>query len=219
MGKTQEAHDMKKCSHCKHYKTKIDEFPCADCSQSNNGRMGYSANLWEPVDHEENANDTQTTIKDSGERRVFETGAVRDITENKGRCDLMPLDVMAGHMEDSILLFIYQFTTNGNPGHLYRVLDEAPGRLHLGDRHNMYLEVAKHFEEGAKKYGENNWQKGLPLNCYIDSAVRHYLKCLRGDKDEPHDRAFCWNIMCAIWTCKHKPELNDYAKKEETNAE
>jgi hypothetical protein len=179
--------------------------------------MGYSANLWEPVDREENAKDAQPTIKDSGERRVFETGAVRDITEDKGRCDLMPLDVMAEHMEDSILLFIYQFTTNGNPGHLYRVLDEAPGRLRLGDRHNMYLEVAKHFEEGAKKYGENNWKKGLPLNCYIDSAVRHYLKCLRGDKDEPHDRAFCWNIMCAIWTCKHKPELNDYAKKEETN--
>lgn len=30
-------------------------------------------------------------------------------------------------------------------------------------------------------------------------------------KDEPHDRAFCWNIMCAIWTCKHKPELNEYS--------
>ena len=149
-------------------------------------------------------------IKDSGERREFDTGAVRDIQDGKGRCDLMPLDVLAEHMEDSILLFIYQFTTNGNPGHLYRVLDEVPGRLHLGDRPNMYLETAKHFEEGAKKYGENNWQKGIPVNCYINSAVRHYLKWLRGDKDEPHDRAFCWNIMCAIWTCKHKPELNPY---------
>jgi hypothetical protein len=63
----------------------------------------------------------------------------------------------------------------------------------------MFLEVAKHFEEGAKKYGENNWQKGIPAKCYIDSAVRHYLKWLRGDKDEPHDRAFVWNLMCCIW--------------------
>jgi hypothetical protein len=78
----------------------------------------------------------------------------------------------------------------------------------------MFLEVAIHFEEGAKKYGENNWQKGIPVHCYIDSAVRHYLKFLRGDKDEPHDRAFCWNILCAIWTCKHKPELNEYAQKD-----
>jgi hypothetical protein len=76
----------------------------------------------------------------------------------------------------------------------------------------MLLEVSKHFEEGAEKYGENNWQKGLPVKCYINSAVRHYLKWLRGDKDEFHDRAFCWNVICAIWTCKHKPELNDYGK-------
>ena len=35
-------------------------------------------------------------IKDSGERREFETGAVRDIQKGKGRCDLMPLDVVGG---------------------------------------------------------------------------------------------------------------------------
>jgi hypothetical protein len=82
----------------------------------------------------------------------------------------------------------------------------------------MLLEVAKHFEDGAKKYGENNWQKGIPVRCYIDSAVRHYMKYSRGDTDEPHDRAFCWNLLCAIWTCKHMPELNDY-KEETTNHE
>lgn len=30
------------------------------------------------------------TIKDSGERRQFDTGAVRDIQEGKGRMDLLP---------------------------------------------------------------------------------------------------------------------------------
>ena len=34
-------------------------------------------------------------IKDSGNRTEYETGAVRDIQEGKGRCDLMPLDVVA----------------------------------------------------------------------------------------------------------------------------
>jgi hypothetical protein len=75
----------------------------------------------------------------------------------------------------------------------------------------MLLELSKHFAEGAEKYSEDNWMKGIPLKSYLNSAVRHYLKWLRGDKDEFHDRAFCWNIICACWTCIHKPELNDYA--------
>ena len=33
-------------------------------------------------------------LKDSGERKVFETGATRDISEGKGRCDLLPLDTV-----------------------------------------------------------------------------------------------------------------------------
>jgi len=49
----------------------------------------------------------------------------------------------------------------------------------------------------------------MPLHCYIDSAVRHFLKHLRGDTDEPHDRAFVWNLLCAVWTLKNKPELDD----------
>jgi hypothetical protein len=96
---------------------------------------------------------------------------------------------------------------DGDYEHLYRALSSC-GIFH--DYYTLMLEVAKHFEEGCKKYGDNNWQKGIPTHCYIDSAVRHYLKYLRGDKDEPHDRAFCWNILCCIWTCIHKPELNDY---------
>lgn len=70
----------------------------------------------------------------------------------------------------------------------------------------MILEVAKHFEEGAKKYGEHNWQKGIPVKCYIDSAIRHYLKWHRGDQDEPHDRAFVWNLLCCIWEVDYHNE-------------
>jgi hypothetical protein len=68
----------------------------------------------------------------------------------------------------------------------------------------MFLEVAKHFEEGAKKYGPDNWKRGIPVWCYIDSAVRHYMKWCRGDNDEPHDRAFVWNLMCCIWEVDYR---------------
>lgn len=158
-------------------------------------------------------------ILDSGNRRQFESGAVRDIQEGKGRCDLLPLDVVAflyAEREDLteddctyawVFYYISRFQETGQIDHLRKALEKSGIFAY---RETMLLEVAIHFEEGAKKYGDNNWRKGIPVRCYIDSGVRHYLKFLRGDKDEPHDRAFCWNMMCAIWTCEHHPELNDY---------
>lgn len=153
-------------------------------------------------------------IKDSGERTEFGTGAVRDIQKGKGRCDLMPLDIIGEITGDPVITRIADFMVTGDRGYLKMALDEFRGNDPFKDVPTMLLEVSKHFEEGAEKYGENNWQKGLPVKCYINSAVRHYLKCLRNDPDEPHHRAFCWNIICAMWTCKHKPELNDYSTKE-----
>ena len=151
-------------------------------------------------------------IKDSGTpRREFDTGAVRDIQEGRGRCDLLPLDVVGCVMADPTLIKIGAFTETGELKHLYQVLT-VPGSF--GNIPTMFLEVSKHFEEGALKYGEYNWQKGIPVRCYIDSAVRHYLKHIRGDNDETHDRAFVWNILCCIWTCKHMPELNDFKRED-----
>ena len=156
-------------------------------------------------------------IRDSGERQEFSTGAVRDIQKGKGRCDLMPLDIVSnilccgGGESDSIVNDIHLFQQTGDVDHLYCALGTFERTM--GDTPTMILEVSKHFEEGAEKYGENNWQKGLPVKCYINSAVRHYLKWLRGDNDENHHLAFCWNLMCCLWTCKHKPELNEYGLK------
>ena len=152
-------------------------------------------------------------IKDSGTRREFVTGAVRDIQTGKGRCDLLPLDVVAELANGDIgLRRIHKFIEDGDVCWLYEVLAFFVSRY--GNLYTMILEVSKHFEDGANKYGEYNWQKGIPTHCYIDSAVRHYLKLKRGDNDERHDLAFVWNILCCIWTCDHKPELNDYIKED-----
>ena len=155
-------------------------------------------------------------IKDSGERREFDTGAVRDIQEGKGRCDLLPLGVVAANILDSAVVgYVDRFVCTGCYVWLKSALKAFCDEREW-DFPTMLLEVSKHFEEGAKKYGEHNWQKGIPTHCYVNSAVRHYLKASRGDDDEPHDRAFCWNVLCCIWTCMHKPDLNEY-KKENNN--
>ena len=156
-------------------------------------------------------------IKDSGTRREFETGAVRDIADGKGRCDLLPLDIIAYYCMDGILKHIDDYIHQGNPASLWRAIEEFCA-MEEWDCYTMLLEVSKQFEDGAHKYGDRNWEKGIPLHCYIDSGVRHYLKHRRGDQDEPHDRAFIWNLICAIWTQKHKPDMVDlpFAKVHES---
>jgi hypothetical protein len=110
-------------------------------------------------------------IKDSGTRSDFNTGAVRDGQEGKGRMDLLPVRAI--------------------------------------------IEVSKIFEAGAKKYVARNWEKGINLSRYMDSGLRHAMKWLRGDRDEPHLAMACWNFLCLLETQIRieegllPPELND----------
>lgn len=92
-----------------------------------------------------------TAIKDSGHRREFDTGAVRDMQEGKGRFDLVP-----------------------------------PLAL---------MRLARHYEAGAKKYGERNWEKGIPNSSFIDSAIRHMMQYLAGDRSEDHLAAAAFNVF------------------------
>lgn len=148
-------------------------------------------------------------ILDSGNRSTFETGATRDIQDGKGRPCLMPLEVasamLGGHLTggDCILHDIHAFIRSKKTTHLYAALHNFAEVAFGGSVETMLLEVSIHFEEGARKYGPNNWRKGLPVTCYVDSAIRHYLKYRRGDKDENHNRAFVWNVMACIWEVDH----------------
>ena len=152
-------------------------------------------------------------IKDSGTRREFSTGAVRDNGEGRGRCDLLPLDVIADTLENPIFKHVNSYIRTGNLTYLLAAIHEFQAK-HYENYYTALLELAKHYEDGAVKYAERNWEQGIPLHCYIDSGIRHYLKLLRGDTDEPHDRAFLWNMFGAIWTHKHLPEMIDLPFKE-----
>lgn len=60
--------------------------------------------------------------------------------------------------------------------------------------------LAQHFENGAIKYDARNWEKGIPLSRYLDSALRHTFKFLEGQRDEDHLSAGIWNLMCLLET-------------------
>lgn len=60
--------------------------------------------------------------------------------------------------------------------------------------------LAMHYSNGAKKYGDRNWEKGQPLARYIESAERHLAQFKMGDKSEDHGSGIIWNIMAYIHT-------------------
>ncbi len=62
------------------------------------------------------------------------------------------------------------------------------------------LEIAKHFEGGAKIYGARNWEKGIPLSELLNSLERHLQQEKMGLTDEPHARALAWNAVVYLAT-------------------
>ena len=168
-------------------------------------------------------------ILDSGERREFASGAVRDVQEGKGRCDLLPLyevgryfelggaDILDIETNDGFIfecIGAFLRDENRDINYIYSAISAFISIEYDGNGKKAILELSKHYEEGARKYDERNWEKGIPLHCYIDSGIRHLLKWMDGWEDEPHGRAFLWNMFGLLWTLKNKPECNDLPKYE-----
>ncbi len=71
------------------------------------------------------------------------------------------------------------------------------------------LEVwAQVCAEGAEKYGDWNWEKGMPVHDLLNHALRHLFGYLSGDDSEPHLEHALWNVAAAIHSRKLWPELN-----------
>lgn len=89
-----------------------------------------------------------------------------------------------------------------------RDMHAGKGRMDLLPWYGI-MEVSKHCEEGALKYGEHNVDKGIPLHSLLDSASRHLAKYMVGMEDEDHLRAACWNLLWALNQRTTHPELDD----------
>lgn len=140
-------------------------------------------------------------IKDIGSRKEFITGVLKGIPEGKGNNALMLLDVLAAAYSDSILRLFYHFIKGGCASTLYGIL-ELHGKGSMNSVYELIIELSKHFENGANKYGVDNWKRGINTSSYVDSAIRHYCKWKDNQKDENHEIAFVWNVVCCIWTCE-----------------
>ena len=179
-------------------------------------------------------------LKDSGDRREFESGAVRDMSEGKGRCDLLPAAALlrisqyranarrlndnvsfCSMLDDSLIRLMFYLDGETNHDHLCAAACDLIDAMYMEEKKSIdipkyssypacaLLRLSKHYEAGAVKYAPRNWEKGLPISSFIDSGIRHLLKCVDGQTDEDRLVAAAWNIMCAMWMEEKHPELQD----------
>ncbi len=73
------------------------------------------------------------------------------------------------------------------------------GRFDLVPGYALFR-LAKHYENGAVKYGDRNWERGQPLSRYLSSAIRHLVEYGMGMREEDHLAAAAWNAFSIIWT-------------------
>jgi hypothetical protein len=69
--------------------------------------------------------------------------------------------------------------------------------------------VARTCAEGAAKYGDWNWEKGMPVHDLLNHALRHIYRYLAGDRSEPHLPHAAWGLLAAIHSDELWPHLND----------
>lgn len=105
--------------------------------------------------------------------QVFDTGAIREEKDGKGRMDLLPMCAI--------------------------------------------MRVSRHMQNALKDHPERNWENGLPMHSFMDSALRHLFKYMDGCTDEDHLCAAAWNILCAMWTEEKKPQMQDIPTRPDYN--
>lgn len=55
--------------------------------------------------------------------------------------------------------------------------------------------LAELYTRGAEKYGENNWEKGMPFSRVYESLFRHMIDWRSGDRTEDHGAGVLFNMM------------------------
>mgnify|MGYP001554767016 FL=1 len=75
--------------------------------------------------------------------------------------------------------------------------------------------VARACAEGADKYSDYNWERGMPVSDLLNHAIRHIYEYLSGDRQEDHLGHAAWNVLGAIHSVELWPELNRGALREE----
>lgn len=66
--------------------------------------------------------------------------------------------------------------------------------------------LAKIYAEGAKKYGDRNWELGQPTGDVLNHAERHLQLWKQGDRSEDHLAKVAWGMFAIMHYEETLPE-------------
>ena len=127
-------------------------------------------------------------LKDSGARREFPTGAVRDIAEGKGRMDLMPLRQLGEYLEWISLNNPDDPSRNLRLLTASKILKNFGDFVYSGDRTKMYSAISEFskaldddvpedvlaLKNGADPITRNIWLQALAASQQMEDGARKY---------------------------------------------
>lgn len=67
--------------------------------------------------------------------------------------------------------------------------------------------LAETYAEGALKYGDSNWQKGIDTPNLLNHAITHIESWRNGDRSEDHMAHAVWNLFTIMYTEERLPHL------------
>lgn len=75
-------------------------------------------------------------------------------------------------------------------------------------------QLAETYAEGAKKYGDHNWKKGLPIGDTLNHLIRHIELWRSGDRSEPHLAHAAWGLF-TLMHFEERYKISDYEEYKE----
>lgn len=69
--------------------------------------------------------------------------------------------------------------------------------------------LAETYAEGAAKYGDANWLKGIPASNLLNHLIRHIELWKAGDTNEDHLAHAAWGLFSIMTFEETRPELID----------
>jgi hypothetical protein len=135
------------------------------------------------------------------DRETFSSGAVRDKVDY--RYDLMSPHIVSWYLNDDYLLqlaetLLYYAHPRSLKDNLQDAILDKLNEFCGAGKWNVPHLYAQALHEGASKYGERNYEAGIPESNLVNHALFHLFKLNEGDTSENHLSHLVWNVMTII---------------------